>query len=238
LKTHNLVCHLLTEKLESLPKEAIPTTESKILLQILRNIQSSVLQDWPQEWVRPATNITGFDDIISEVAQFESQRLGFLHKLKITLLGLNESLSSTRETEIIAPQPYLAPLLEVRPLAWVQFILPAELTNSHLLHETFGLLGDVAEIFLFTPKPKGFVVFHDHFKIPNIDSLMSPQHHLILIKNPHYSSPPIRGALTLHFPTRRPSLDSLVTLPGLGTKPHTSTVVVIEQNHWPTEWPI
>jgi len=76
-------------------------------------------------------------------------------------LVLNDSLSSTRETEIIAPQPYLAPLLHLRPLAWVQFILPAELTNSHLkstiLNETFGLLGDIA----FLPKPEGFIIFHD-----------------------------------------------------------------------------
>jgi len=66
--------------------------------------------------------------------------------------------------------------------------------------------------------------------------MISPKHHLILIKTLHYSSPPIWEALAPHFPTSRPALDSLVTLPGLGTEPHIATVVAIEQNHWPTEW--
>jgi len=100
-----------------------------------------------------------------------------------------------------------------------------------ILPDTFSLL----EIFLFAPKPEGFVIFHDHLKIPNINMLVSPQHHLILIKNPHFSSPLIQEALALHFPTRRPALDSLVTLLGLATEP-TATVVVIEQKHWPMEW--
>jgi len=91
----------------------------------------------------------------------------------------------------------------VRLPAWVQFIFQADLTHSHLksiiLHDTFGLLGEIAEIFLFTPKPEGFIIFHDHLEIPNINSMMSPQHHLILIKTPHYSSPPIREALAPDF---------------------------------------
>ena len=244
LNTHNLichlVCHLLTEKLESLPREAIPMAESKILLQMHRNIQYSILRNWPQEWLRPETSTAGFDDIISEIAQFESQGLGFLHTLKFTLLGLYDSLSSTREMEFAASHPYLAPLLDVRPIAWVQFILPAELTHSHLkliiLHETFGLLCEIAEIFLFTPQPEGFIISHGHLEIPNIDLMMSPQHHLILIKTPHYLSQLIQAALAPHFPTRRPALDTLVTLPELGTEPYAATVVAIEQNHWSTEW--
>jgi len=91
-----------------------------------------VLQDWPQECLQPVTNTAGFDDIVSEVAQFVAQRLRFLNTLKITFLGLNDSLSSTREMEVISPQIYLAPLLDVRPIAWVQFMLQAELTKSHL----------------------------------------------------------------------------------------------------------
>jgi len=128
----------------------------------------------------------------------------------------------------------------VRLPAWVQFIFQADLTHSHLksiiLHDTFGLLGEIAEIFLFTPKPEGFIIFHDHLEIPNIKSMMSPQHHLILIKTPYYSSPPIREALAPDFTTRRKPLDTMVTLPGLGTEPYTATVVAIEQNHWSTEW--
>jgi len=57
-----------------------------------------------------------------------------------------------------------------------------------------------------------------------------------LIKNPHYSSLLIQAAVAPHFPTRRPALDTLVTLPGMGYESYAATVVVIEQNHWPTEW--
>ena len=125
------------------------------------------------------------------------------------------------------------------PLTWVQFILPTELTHSHLewitFHDTFGLLGEIAKIFLFTPQPEGFIIFHGHLEILDIDSIVSPQHHLILIKNPNYSSLLIRSAVALHFPTRRPALDTLVTLPGMGYEPYVATVVDIEQNHWPTE---
>jgi len=65
---------------------------------------------------------------------------------------------------------------------------------------------------------------------------MSPQHNLIRIKNPTYSSLPIRSAVAFHFPTRRPALGTPVTLPGLGYELYEATVVAIEQNRWPTEW--
>jgi len=119
-------------------------------------------------------------------------------------------------------------------------MLPAELTHSHLksitLHDTFGLFSEIAEISLFTPQPEGFTIFHGHLKIPNIDTIVSPQHDLILIKNSNYSSLPIRSVVAPHFPTRRPALDTLVTLPGMGYQPCVTTIVAIEQNHWPTEW--
>jgi len=77
------------------------------------------------------------------------------------------------------------------PLTWLQFMLPAELTHSHLksitLHDTFGLFSEIADIFLFTPQPEGFSLFHVHLKIPNIDTIVSPQHDLILIQNQNYS---------------------------------------------------
>jgi len=53
-----------------------------------------------------------------------------------------------------------------------------------------------------------------------------PQHNLILIKNPNYSSLPIRSAAAPHFPTR---LGTLVTLPGLGYEPYVATVVAVER---------
>jgi len=126
----------------------------------------------------------------------------------------------TLSLEIKETQPNIAPLLDMRPtLKWVQFILQTELTYSLLkastLHDTFGPFGEIAEIFLFAPQPDGFIIFHDHFMIPNIDVIVSSQNHLIQIKNPtwNFSSPPIRSAGAPHFPIRRPALGTPVTLP-------------------------
>jgi len=98
------------------------------------------------EWLRLETCTAGFEDITSEIAQFESKRLGFLFTLKSTLLEIHDKLSSTQKTEIAEPQPHLAPFLDMRsPLKWGQLILPAELTHSLLklttLSDTFGLFG-------------------------------------------------------------------------------------------------
>ena len=180
--------------------------------------------------------------MISEIAQFESQRLGFLFTLKNALLEMHDRLSSTQKPELEEPPSNLAPFLDMkRTLNWVQFILPAELTYSLLksttLHDTFGPFGEIAEIFLFAPQPEGFIIFHGHVEIPNIDVIVSPQYNLIQIKNSNYSSLPIRSAGAPHYPTRRPALGTPVTLPGMGyTEPYVVTVVVIEQNHWATEW--
>jgi len=159
LNSHNLICRRLTEMLERLLTEAIPITESKILQQVHRILQNSILLSWPQEWFRTETCTAGFEDIISEIAQFESQRLVFLFTLKSTLLEIYDKLSSTLKIEIAEPQPHLDPFLDMRPpLKWGQLILPSELTHSLLSHDTFGLFSKIAEIFLFTPQPEGFIM--------------------------------------------------------------------------------
>ena len=105
-----------------------------------------------------------------------------------------------------------------------------------------GPLGEIAEILLFTPRlvftPRleGFIIFHGNLKIPDIDVKMSPQHDLLMIKNPNHSSLWIRSAAALHYPTRKPALGTLVTLSLRGRDQHEATVVAIEQNHWPEEW--
>jgi len=119
---------------------------------------------------------------------------------------------------MVKQPPQLAHLLDMKPaLTWVQFILPEELTHSPLLQsttlqETFGPLCERAEIVLFKPRPEGFIIFHGNLKITNIDVILSPQHNLIMIKNPNYSSLPIQSAAAPHYPTRRPALGTLVTL--------------------------
>ena len=211
LNSHNLICRHLTVMLEKLPTEAIPTAESKILQQLHRILQNSMLLSWPQECLRLETCTAGFADIISEIAQFESQRLGFMFTLKSTLLEIYNRLLSTQKLETEKPQPNLAPFLDMRlTLKWVQFILPAEFTYSLLksttLHDTFGPFGEIAEIFLFTLQPENFIIFHVHLTILNIDVIVSPQNNLIQIKNLNYSSLLIRSAGPPHFPTRRPAL--------------------------------
>ena len=113
--------------MKRLPTEAIPTAESKILQQVHRILQNSILLSWPQAGLRQETCTAGFEDIISEIAQFESQRLGFLFTLNSTLSEIRDKLSSRPKIEIAEPQPHLAPFLDMRPpIKWGQRMLPAE----------------------------------------------------------------------------------------------------------------
>jgi len=144
-------------------------------------------------------------------------------------------------TEMAIQPPQLAHLLDMEPaLTWIQFILPEDLTHSPLqlatLQETFGPLGDIAEIFLFEPRPEGFIIFHGSLQIPNFDGILSPQHSLIRIKNPKHSSPPIRSTAAPHYHTRRPAISTLVTMSLRGRDQHEATIVAIEQNYWPRKW--
>jgi len=178
LNSHNLICRRLTEMLERLPTEVIPMAESKILQQVHRIQQNSMLLSWPQEGLRLETCTPGFEDIISEIAQFESQRLGFLFPLNSTLLEIHDKFSSTTKIEIAEPQSHLAPFLDMRPpLKWWQLILPAELTHSLLksttLHDTFGLFCKIDEIFLFTPQPEGFIMTGEY---PGLSPLHAQYH--------------------------------------------------------------
>jgi len=93
-----------------------------------------------------------------------------------------------------------------------------------------------AEIFLFEPRPEGFIIFHDNLQIPNFDGILAPQHSLIRIKNLKHSSPPIRSTAAPYYPTRRQAIGTLVTLSLRGSDQHETTVVAIEQNYWPREW--
>jgi len=133
---------------------------------------------------------------------------GFLITIKGTLLGVYDKLTNIHTTERAEQQPQLVHILDMKPaLTWVQFILPETLTHSPLqstiLQDTFGPLGEIADIFLFKPRPEGFIIFDGNLEIPSIDVIVSPQHNLIMIKNPNHSSLPIRSAAALHYPTRR-----------------------------------
>ena len=122
-------------------------------------------------------------------------------------------------------------------LTWIQFILPEDLTHFPLqlaaLHETFGLLGDITEFFLFKPRPEGFIIFYGNLYIPNFDGIMAPHHIWIGIKNPQHPSAPVRSAAAPHYSTRKPDIGTPLTLDG---EQHEATVVAIGQNYWPEEW--
>jgi len=110
-------------------------------------------------------------------------------------------------TEMTNHPPQFARLLNMKPaLTWMQYILPEELTHSTLqlanLQATFGSLGEIAENFLFEPRPEDFIIFNGSLQIPNFDGILSPQHGLIMIKNPINPSLPIRSTAAPHYSTR------------------------------------
>jgi len=237
LRSHNSICHRLTLMLEDLPTEAIPTAEGKKLQQMHRILQLSRMLDWPKECLQPETSTQGFDLVISEITEFETLRLGFLHTIKETILTVYDKLTNPNTTEPTNHPPQLVLLLDIKPaLTWIQYKLPEELTHSILqlatLQATFGSLGDIAEIFLFEPRSESFITFYGSVQIPNFDGILAPHHGLIMIKNPSYPSTLIRSTPAPHYPTRRPAIGKLVT----GRSRHEAMVVAIERNHWPKEW--
>jgi len=152
LHSHNNICLLLTMMLEELPAETIPMADTKKLQHLHRILQQSMMLGWPVEWSQPEISTSGFDVVISEIAEFETLRLGFLITIKETLLGVYDKSTNPRMTEMAIQPPQLAHLLDMKQaLTWIQFILPEELTHSPLqlatLQETFGPLGEIAEIF-------------------------------------------------------------------------------------------
>ena len=129
--------------------------------------------------------------MISEIAEFEILRLGFLHTIKETILTVYDKLTNPNMTEPTNHPPQLAHLLDIKlALTLIQYKLPEESTHSitqlATLQATFGSLGDIAEIFLFEPRSEGFIIFYASVQIPNFDGILSPHHGLIMIKNPSY----------------------------------------------------
>jgi len=196
LLSHNSICRRLAMILGELPAKTIPMAESN-KLELLHEIsQLSMLLGWPGDRLQPEIFTPGFDVVISEIADFETLRLGFLITIEKTLLGVYYRLTNPHGTATATQLPHLAHFLDMKPaLPWIQFILPEDLTHSPLqlatLHDTSGPLGEIAEIVLFKPRPECFIISHDNLHIPNFDGILVPQHSLIRIKNPKHSSPPI-----------------------------------------------
>ena len=125
LYSHNSTCHSLAKMLEELPKEAIPTDVRKTLQQIHRTLQNSMMPSWPTEGLQPEISTPGFDVVISEIAEFETLRLGFLNAIKEILLGVYDKLTNAQMNERLIQPPQFAHLLDMQPaLTWIQFTLP------------------------------------------------------------------------------------------------------------------
>ena len=51
--------------------------ESTKLQQLHRILQQNMMLGWPGDWLEPEISTPGFDVVISEIAEFETLRLGF-----------------------------------------------------------------------------------------------------------------------------------------------------------------
>ena len=181
LLLHNNTCRHLTMMLEVLLPANLPAAERN-KLNILRKIsQQNVLLTWPGDRLQLEVTTPGLEGPLTEIAEFETRRLGFLTTTKETLFEVYDTLSNPRGTATATYTPRLAHFLDLKPaVTWIQFALPEDLTHPPLqlaaLHETFGPLGEIEEIFLFKPRPEGFIIFNGNLYIPNIDKIMALQH--------------------------------------------------------------
>jgi len=224
--------------METLLPANMPAAERNKLDTLCKISQQSMLQTWPGERLQLGATTLGFEGPLSEIAEFETRRLGFLINTKETLLEVYETLSNPRGTVTATYTPRLEHFLDLTPaVTRIQFVLPEILTHPPLqldaLHETLGPLGDINEIFLFKPRPEGFIIFNGNLHFPNIEGILTPQRTWIGIHNPQHSSAPICSAISPHYPTRRPDIGSSVTLVD---KQREAIVVAIEQKFWPEEW--
>jgi len=227
--------------LEVLPIGVTRTPVATKLQWLLSAIQLSDLQEWPSMFLQPEISTPGFNSVISEIAKFETKRMGFILMVNETILSIYDTLiNPDRKPDNCLPKP--VPLLGSQSaLTWIQFELPEGFTlplqQLSALETTFGLVGDIAQIFIFKPEPVGFIIFYDTVQIPNCEEILAQSHGLIRIKNPRYSSPPIRFSRAPHYPTRRPIIGTLVTCPtydlekGSRQQQYEAKVIAIERNH-------
>jgi len=124
----------------------------------------------------------GFEGPLSEIAEFETRRLGFLITTKETLLEVYDTLSNPRGTATVTYTPRFAHFLDLKPAV------------------------------TFKPRPEDFIIFNGNLHFPNIDGIMTPKRTWIGIHNPQHPSAPICSATSPHYPTRRPDIGSSVTL--------------------------
>jgi len=239
LRLHNNICGHLVEKLTAiLVRTDIPAPERHTLGLLYKISQHNILETWPGERLRRRATTMRVDGLLGELAEFETRRLDFMTATRATLLEVCENLYNPERAATAIHLPQRVHFLDLKQtVTWIQVALPANLTDPRLqrrtLHQTLGLLGGVIKIFLFKPRPEGFIIFDGNPHLPNIDGIRTPQGIWIEIHNPHHPSAPISTASSPHYPTWRPGIGSRVTLIG---KHCEVTVIAIEKKHWPAEW--
>jgi len=229
---HNNTCGHLVEMLAVLLRADLPAAEKHTLGLVYKITQRNMLQTWPGERLQLRATTMRVGGLLGEIAEFETRRLDFLIQTKATLVEVSETLYNPRGAAKATHLPQLIHFLDLKQtVAWIQVVLPEALTNPRLqratLHQTLGLLGRINEIFLFTPRPEGFIIFNGNLHLPNIEGIMTPQRTWIWINNPHHPSAPINNATSPHYPTRKPGIGSLVTLVDEQLE---ALVVAIEKN--------
>jgi len=107
--------------LKELPAEFIPMAENNKLQQLHRISQQSMMLGWPGDRLQPEISTPGFNVVISEIAEFETLRLGFLITIKETLLGVYDRLTNPHGTATATQLPQLSHFLDMKPaLTWIQ----------------------------------------------------------------------------------------------------------------------
>ena len=92
LLLHNNTCRHLFMMLEELLPANLPAAERKKLDMLRKISQQNMLQTWPGDRLRLEVTTLGFEGPLSEIAEYEARRLGFLITSKETLLEVYETL--------------------------------------------------------------------------------------------------------------------------------------------------
>jgi len=111
LDSHNRICHRIRQMLEDLPIEAIHTSVTTKLQRLDSTIQLSDIREWPRMFLQPETSTPDFSSVISEIAEFETKRMGFLQMVKETILSVYDTLTNPDRLKPDNGLPKLVPLL-------------------------------------------------------------------------------------------------------------------------------
>ena len=77
-------------------------------------------QTWPGDWLQSKVTTPGFEGPLSEIAELETRRLGFLTATKETLLQVCDTLSDPQGTMTATYTPRLTHFIDLKSaLTWI-----------------------------------------------------------------------------------------------------------------------